>query len=654
MIRSSPLVTRLLAVVDLCDDTAGSRQVKVAERRNSRSKSRSKSRSHHRRIRKYIIPKSEPPPVDHHYAYIDPYATIITEELPSREWQSSALYSGTNNFSGNSQRGPLSQGSRGARNSILGAAGHLIDVFRPNRRHILLVESAEGERLLLQKWLTKMKYNVVTADNGKDAIEKLKQSCCCAARWRNRLHDCPEGNLHIDLIICAFHIPGVQGGFVLDWANIQKGIKRIPFMLLTTDRLEPDEMWRLHRRGCKDIITKPCNRAYFLKTVRFFLEEFQSMNVLESFRVEGDSIKKRIIDTMEKNGNVEDIHSPRMQEDDYSGQFVPEDVLLLVVTSGNEEVERWLEESKYSIIFIGPEEAPLLIDPSSDHHEAFDILLCETSDTKGMELLSKVCQARLLQPIIAFGNAVPSNDKMRRCMAYMCVPLNQASFIKRIEFILERLRRQELIELAVRRTRYYGDILNRKDPDRPKPPSLLLPTRSDSTTVLASPTFTDYPTKRGSILDFFDGKRGSLLGSVLRGSMIPPIDGTPTDRGVHSYEHQKVQVRTGSLIRATTTTESDSAPKKGSPDNRSKRGSLMVVDTSKNGTLGRYNSNIETGGMGGKRGSLVRYHSSERARINPLDIVRKAEQLNPHFNTSEKTVVCQKIEVKQSGSSMSS
>jgi len=114
-------------------------------------------------------------------------------------------------------------------------------------RKILIVDDSPTERHVLNDMLTKAGYEVVTSDNGEDAILKAK-------------------SLKPDLILMDVVMPGLNGFQATRAISRDPGTRAIPIILCTSKSQETDKIWGM-RQGARDYIVKPVNRDELLEKI---------------------------------------------------------------------------------------------------------------------------------------------------------------------------------------------------------------------------------------------------------------------------------------------------------------------------------------------------------------------------------------------------
>ena len=122
-------------------------------------------------------------------------------------------------------------------------------------KKVLLVEDTVEYREKLVEDLEKGGYTVVSASNGLEGIEALKE----------------EGG-NVDLIVSDLHMP-VLNGLEMAQKIFDENMTEAPIMILTTDASK--EMKRKGKLvGIKTWILKPIKKETFLGTVNLLVEKF--------------------------------------------------------------------------------------------------------------------------------------------------------------------------------------------------------------------------------------------------------------------------------------------------------------------------------------------------------------------------------------------
>ena len=111
-------------------------------------------------------------------------------------------------------------------------------------RKILIVDDSATERHMLNDMLTKAGFDVVSTDNGEDAIVKARQ-------------------VKPDLILMDVVMPGLNGFQATRAISRDPETKLIPVIMCTSKSQETDKIWGL-RQGARDYVVKPVNREELL------------------------------------------------------------------------------------------------------------------------------------------------------------------------------------------------------------------------------------------------------------------------------------------------------------------------------------------------------------------------------------------------------
>jgi len=115
-------------------------------------------------------------------------------------------------------------------------------------KKILVVDDSPTERLALTELLTARGYQVVTADNGEDAI----------ARSRSETPD---------LILMDVVMPGMNGYQATRTISRDELTRRIPIIMCTSKGQETDRIWGM-RQGAFDYLVKPVDPNELLARIR--------------------------------------------------------------------------------------------------------------------------------------------------------------------------------------------------------------------------------------------------------------------------------------------------------------------------------------------------------------------------------------------------
>ena len=112
---------------------------------------------------------------------------------------------------------------------------------------VLVVDDSPTERHVLVELLTRNGYQVITAENGEEGVEKAKK-------------ELP------DLILMDVVMPGLNGYQATRTLTRDEATKHIPVIVCTSKGQETDRIWGL-RQGALDYIVKPVNGEDLLSKI---------------------------------------------------------------------------------------------------------------------------------------------------------------------------------------------------------------------------------------------------------------------------------------------------------------------------------------------------------------------------------------------------
>ncbi len=112
---------------------------------------------------------------------------------------------------------------------------------------ILVVDDSPTERHVLSELLTSNGYQVITAENGVEGVEKAKK-------------ELP------DLILMDVVMPGLNGYQATRTLTRDETTKHIPIIVCTSKGQETDRIWGL-RQGALDYIVKPVDADDLLSKI---------------------------------------------------------------------------------------------------------------------------------------------------------------------------------------------------------------------------------------------------------------------------------------------------------------------------------------------------------------------------------------------------
>ena len=112
---------------------------------------------------------------------------------------------------------------------------------------ILIVDDSPTERHVLSELLTQNGYQVITAENGEEGVQKAK-------------------NEQPDLILMDVVMPGLNGYQATRTLTRDETTKHIPIIVCTSKGQETDRIWGL-RQGALDYIVKPVDAQDLLSKI---------------------------------------------------------------------------------------------------------------------------------------------------------------------------------------------------------------------------------------------------------------------------------------------------------------------------------------------------------------------------------------------------
>ncbi len=109
--------------------------------------------------------------------------------------------------------------------------------------HIVVIDDSESARTLITEQLVKLGYrNVLLAENGQEAIEKLSS-----------MHSL---GIQIQLIISDWNMPEMNGIELLRIMKKEENFKNIPFLMITSEN-DISNVMKAISLGVSDYVVKP-------------------------------------------------------------------------------------------------------------------------------------------------------------------------------------------------------------------------------------------------------------------------------------------------------------------------------------------------------------------------------------------------------------
>jgi CheY-like chemotaxis protein len=118
---------------------------------------------------------------------------------------------------------------------------------------ILVVDDDKTTRKLLGLYLKAKGYEIVTAENGLDALEKL-------------------GTESINLVVSDMNMPYMDGIELTKNIRADENLKNLPVIMVTTEADE-EEKKKAHEAGVDDYLVKPANAEQISESVKKILKK---------------------------------------------------------------------------------------------------------------------------------------------------------------------------------------------------------------------------------------------------------------------------------------------------------------------------------------------------------------------------------------------
>lgn len=114
-------------------------------------------------------------------------------------------------------------------------------------KKILVVDDSPTERHVISELLVRSGYQVITAENGEEGVEKARRE-------------------KPDLILMDVVMPGLNGYQATRTLTRDETTKHIPIIVCTSKGQETDRIWGL-RQGALDYLVKPVNAVELLAKI---------------------------------------------------------------------------------------------------------------------------------------------------------------------------------------------------------------------------------------------------------------------------------------------------------------------------------------------------------------------------------------------------
>lgn len=135
--------------------------------------------------------------------------------------------------------------------------------------NLLIVDDNYSNIILLEVILEKFKVNLVKAESGFEALDKIN-------------------GLELALAILDIQMPGMNGFELALKINEERGVNKVPIIFVTANNVNDVDVSRGYNSGAVDYIFKPINSHILLSKVNIFLELFNHKQTIvrEAFQLE--------------------------------------------------------------------------------------------------------------------------------------------------------------------------------------------------------------------------------------------------------------------------------------------------------------------------------------------------------------------------------
>ncbi len=116
------------------------------------------------------------------------------------------------------------------------------------RKNILVVDDSESIRSLVQTVLENADYNVILANNGKDALKKLDEE-------------------KVHMVLTDLHMPEMNGMELISAIRQREDYRYVPILFLTTETKSEMKV-AAKKAGATGWITKPFDNDKLLRVIK--------------------------------------------------------------------------------------------------------------------------------------------------------------------------------------------------------------------------------------------------------------------------------------------------------------------------------------------------------------------------------------------------
>src|SRR5262249_38968403 len=221
------------------------------------------------------------------------------------------------------------------------ALARINDYVRPRRKHLLIAEDDEAERMSVSELLAHPDVEIATADSGRGALDKLREQ-------------------RFDCMVLDLRLPDISGFEVLEEIQEDPALADLPVVVFTGRDLTPDEDARLHTMARSIVVKGAASPERLFDETALFLHQVAD---------DLPDDKKRMLERLHSSDEMLAGKTALVVDDDTRNIFALSSALerrgmrVLTATTGREAIAM-LERS--------PEVAIVLIDvmmPEMDGYE---------------------------------------------------------------------------------------------------------------------------------------------------------------------------------------------------------------------------------------------------------------------------------------------
>ncbi len=155
-------------------------------------------------------------------------------------------------------------------------------------RTIMVVDDSRPIRTLVQKGLMEAGFRVVTAENGKDALELIKQQ-------------------RPDLILSDINMPEMDGFELCEALHVDPALSTIPFVVMSSMN-DRDQMRRIIQYGATDYMIKPFSVDEMVIHIERFLKDHLHLLLKEKERL--DTRREMILGSIHSLLSIQEVRDP--------------------------------------------------------------------------------------------------------------------------------------------------------------------------------------------------------------------------------------------------------------------------------------------------------------------------------------------------------